>query len=337
MAVTFKQTAINLRDVISGLFKPEYDEKVYTKWVTNLLADDGLFTQADGALAAPYDVWTASGATLSIDTNRLEISATSGGEGAYQQLVLPKGTYVLVGTITLGTAGGAKLSVGTTVMGTQVADTNNTANTYTLIFEIETTGVYYINFIASGSGTAFLDNISVRESIPELVQNGTFDSDTAWTKGTGWAIGSGIASKTAGATSDLSQTLNNISYDKTYAITLNVSGVTAGNLTPQFGGTALTTITANGNYTFVGKFTTSTILYLSANAAFDGDVDNVSVRELSYELPENTETTHVFASGSRLTPEDGYNVFSDGHVKTVNFTDNANYIADIAIDYRVKL
>lgn len=35
--------------------------------------------------------------------------------------------------------------------------------------------------------------ISVLERGPELVVNGTFASDTAWTKGTGWSISGGMA------------------------------------------------------------------------------------------------------------------------------------------------
>jgi hypothetical protein len=34
-----------------------------------------------------------------------------------------------------------------------------------------------------------------------LVTNGTFDTDTNWTKGTGWTIAAGVASKSTGTAS----------------------------------------------------------------------------------------------------------------------------------------
>ena len=42
---------------------------------------------------------------------------------------------------------------------------------------------------------AEFDNISVKKVVyPNLVTNGTFDTDSDWNKGTGWSIGSGVAS-----------------------------------------------------------------------------------------------------------------------------------------------
>ncbi|KKM17098.1 hypothetical protein LCGC14_1679210, partial [marine sediment metagenome] len=47
----------------------------------------------------------------------------------------------------------------------------------------------------------------IAPSAGNLIANGTFATDTIWTKGTGWTIGSGVAScdGTQGGTTDLSQ------------------------------------------------------------------------------------------------------------------------------------
>jgi len=45
----------------------------------------------------------------------------------------------------------------------------------------------------------------VRVDFTNLVTNGGFDTDTDWTKGTGWTIGSGVATHAAGSQSGLYQ------------------------------------------------------------------------------------------------------------------------------------
>ncbi len=55
----------------------------------------------------------------------------------------------------------------------------------------------------------------------ESVTNGGFDTDTAWTKGTGWAIGSGVATHTGGTAGYISQL--GVTIGKTYKITLTIT------------------------------------------------------------------------------------------------------------------
>jgi len=112
---------------------------------------------------------------------------------------------------------------------------------------------------------------------PELALNGNFNSDTEWTKGIGWSIGSGVASALL-ASADLSQAI--LTVGSWYQITYTVSGYVTGTLTPKAGsGASGTTVSANGTYTAVLRAATTTSLIFTG-AAFTGNIDNVSVRAI---------------------------------------------------------
>ena len=110
---------------------------------------------------------------------------------------------------------------------------------------------------------------------PELVTNGGFDSDSDWTKSTGWTISNGVASHT-GSASGLTQ--SGLTVGKTYAIefdilnyrsnTLNVYAGTEfqGGFSGNGRKLAIVTATDNGNLQFYG--------------GLEASIDNVSVREM---------------------------------------------------------
>lgn len=122
----------------------------------------------------------------------------------------------------------------------------------------------------------------------ELVTNGGFDTDTAWTKGDGWAIGSGIATKTAGTQSELSQLIfvDNVagrSAGKMFEISLTAQ-VTEGGFSVSVGGYDFsptnTTSGAKRFFLLAGDPRSNGTLYIRGNATFAGTIDNISVREL---------------------------------------------------------
>jgi len=114
-------------------------------------------------------------------------------------------------------------------------------------------------------------------SIAETVTNGAFASDTAWTKGTGWAIAAGVATKTAGTASVLSQTTA-CTPGELYQITFTVSAYSAGAVTAYLGGTAGSSVSADATYIQRIKMgTTDSLLSFSANAACALSIDDVSV------------------------------------------------------------
>ena len=128
--------------------------------------------------------------------------------------------------------------------------------------------------VVSGVGSEF-----------ESIVNGDFATDTDWTKGTGWTISGGTANKAAGVGSDLEQ---DISSDdgKLYVLTYDISGRTAGTITPDIGGTNGVARSENGSFEeqIIGA-AVDTFFRLETDSSFDGSIDNVSVRG-SLPLPD---------------------------------------------------
>ncbi len=142
----------------------------------------------------------------------------------------------------------------------------------------------------------------MKDTAVEKILTGDFAADSNWTKGTGWTIGSGVATATAGSASDLSQTtaplINAVVYVVTYTLTR-----TAGSITPKCGTQVGTSRSASGTYTEVITANGTAFLF-SKDASFAGTLDNVSVKpiyvpggEWTFELPPDydggTFTAHV--------------------------------------------
>lgn len=69
-----------------------------------------------------------------------------------------------------------------------------------------------------------------------LVANGTFSSDTLWTKTT-WTIAAGVATIAAAATDTMTQIVA-ITPGVNYSVTFTVTSFTGGTVTPILGGTS---------------------------------------------------------------------------------------------------
>lgn len=139
---------------------------------------------------------------------------------------------------------------------------NGTQTTFTLSQPLGTDENAVLFFVDNGLGS--------------YVANGDFATDTVWTKGAGWTIGSGVATATGAISTALSQTAPSLlvagqSYNITYTITRSV-----GTITPNIGGVAGVARSASGTYT-------ETIVAGAAQdisfttAGFTGTVDNVFV------------------------------------------------------------
>lgn len=116
---------------------------------------------------------------------------------------------------------------------------------------------------------------------PDLIVNGDFATDSDWTKGTGWTISSGTANKAAGVASDLSQDISSVE-DTTFPVTIDISGRTAGALTPDIGGANGTARSTNATFTeLITAAAVDTLLKFEADSSFDGSIDNVVVRKFS--------------------------------------------------------
>jgi hypothetical protein len=123
---------------------------------------------------------------------------------------------------------------------------------------------------------------------PELIVNGTFDTDTDWTKGTGWTISGGTANRTETGTQTLVQTisttiLTSTEYILTYdlisstgqiLIRIGNGGLSAYNFGSAQSGDGTKTITATTSATAGDNK-----IYVFSNVGnFVGSIDNLSLK-----------------------------------------------------------
>jgi len=178
----------------------------------------------------------------------------------------------------------------------------------------------------------------------ELVTNGTFDSDSGWTKGTGWSISGGVA--TSSGTTGVSIRQDGVfTLNKVYEITGDAT-VTAGELRvwDSTGGQP-TLATATGSFRLIFVPTVNTTLYLLGQSNFTGTVDNVSVKEVTFDESDGTLTLfehpnnvpRVEYDGSRnrlglLVEAQRTNLFTDSLMATSAWADSrGNLLANRAI------
>jgi hypothetical protein len=120
----------------------------------------------------------------------------------------------------------------------------------------------------------------------ELVTNGTFDTDSDWTLGTGWTISGGVATHSGGVTSGLTQSIGPLAAGKVYKVSFTISGWDGrGIIVPAFsggGGSDSITVSSNGSYTrYIVTTQTRTTLQVFTAAGWDGSIDNISVKEIN--------------------------------------------------------
>ena len=185
----------------------------------------------------------------------------------------------------VGTLGGASLAdyIINSKTPDLVADFNGSLNTGTEFYDAGGTVDTFAELIThSRAGNATMtDGYG-----PELVTNGGFDSDSDWTKGTGWSISGGVA-VAEGSTSDgryLEQDINLVS-GKTYSYEINVSGNLTGSnyLSFRFGGSSDDFTITSGSGLITGNVTASgsgNLRIRSEASLTDITIDNVSVREM---------------------------------------------------------
>jgi len=114
-------------------------------------------------------------------------------------------------------------------------------------------------------------------------------SPDGWSLGTGWAISGGKANKSAGTGSDLTYDVVTSVLDLDsvrYRVTYTVSNWTAGEITTKIGSSAATTRTVVSNQTFTEDIVSPSSgqphdLIFTADASFDGSLDDVSVEAIS--------------------------------------------------------
>lgn len=258
------------------------------------LANGFVYTYAAGT-TTPQATYTDSTGTVAAP-NPIQLNAagrpTSGsgaiwGEGAYKFII--KDAY-----------------------GVQVGDTLDNVISFNSL--AAATNAYAETFSGNGTQTVFTTSsnlgtdpkallVSVSNGLQEIAQNGSFATDTLWTKGAGWTIAAGVATATGAISTAISQVpVLTVVAGQAYAITYTMTR-SAGGLIPSIGGQNGTERTASGTYREIIIAAATTPLAWTGNA-FTGTLDNVSVTEAVSEnmalLPSNAYTingtTLTFAS-----------------------------------------
>ena len=152
---------------------------------------------------------------------------------------------------------------------------------------------------------------------PNEVTNGGFDSDTAWTKGTGWTISGGVATKAPGTGASLSQSIGAVEgrfYRVDITVTRNAGFgfVRVGSLSDN-----RAPISTAGTYTYsfiIPRGSDSALVYVFGDASFDATIDNISVRL----LPGN----HAVQSTALQRPTWQVDEFGRGYLQTDGVDDS---------------
>jgi hypothetical protein len=134
------------------------------------------------------------------------------------------------------------------------------------------------------------DNITVQET---LVENGTFDTDTAWNKNDGWSIAGGVANRSGGTTTGSLVQTDPIPFvaGTAYHVSVDVANrANGGSCTIRItGGVTKDSPTIDGDGTFTWSFVAdpsdATLSIRFAGSGGSGDFDNVIVTEA---LPDHS-------------------------------------------------
>lgn len=233
----------------------------------------------------------------------------------------PKATYTTAAgdvananPVILDSAGRAKVflvgSYKFTLTDSNDAVIETTDNVSSFATTADEADAFFQSFSGNGTQTAFTLSESlgtdektimvfINNDLRQYVTNGTFDTDTNWTKGSGWTIGSGIATAVS-ASADLTQTApftleQGSSYTITYTITRS-----AGNVHAEIGGTVGVSRNSDGTYTeTIVAGSTQDITFTGSN--FSGTVDNVTIKVTNGKGFEIQNTTQYTLSDTTLT------------------------------------
>ena len=154
-----------------------------------------------------------------------------------------------------------------------------------------------------------------------LVTNGSFATDSDWTKGTGWTIASGVGTATA-ATADLEQSISVTSASQ-YVIHFTIVTFASGtSITPKIGGTSGTARTAVGSYTEIitAGAGGSPELEFTPAGTVTATIDSVEVHAIGEIAFDDSWLAGDLAVNSGLTKESRFNT-----VHSFYFSEDDNY------------
>ena len=152
---------------------------------------------------------------------------------------------------------------------------------------VENVQILSSNLVQNGDfseeGVQEISNGSFSQEGSELITNGDFDTDSDWSKGTGWSISGGTANSND-TNSFIFQNLSGTTTNDVFKVTYTISNYVSGNVAVGFGSGLNqplgTQRNANGTYTEYLTKTSTSIAFGLKGFSFIGSIDNVSVREV---------------------------------------------------------
>lgn len=242
------------------------------------------------------------------DAGKCQIVSDNSAAVQIGQTVLTVGKYYIL-SIDVKANTGSGITIGFNGGNEIVAGLTTVADNQEYIFRATNT---QLSIKRGGVTDTTFDNVSVKEIEvlgSDLVTNGTFASDSNWTKGTGWSIAAGVASCDGSQTAEsglYQAPISNMNDGASHLYKITVSNYSAGNLRFKIYNAPSvysSNISANGTYTVLAPATNYNWIYLAADANFVGDIDNVSVHKLLVTKEIAASTNY---SGSHyVIPESG--------------------------------
>ena len=164
---------------------------------------------------------------------------------------------------------------------------------------------------------------------PELVVNGGFDSDTDWSKGTGWTISGGKANCSSAVTTEIYQGIGYVG--KKYTVTYTVSNYVSGNITVAFGYSDSLLTNGNGTYSITGIVTSVNRIGFFNSNGFTGSIDNISVVEVLNSL--DGSPTDATQTTSTSQPHLGNIIAPNERPSLKNQNGQSNYLTHPPISF----
>lgn len=158
------------------------------------------------------------------------------------------------------------------------------------------------DFYAQGYSANDATDRVTNGTFAEYVTNGTFTTDTGWTKGTGWTIAAGVATATGAISTSLSQTAAiALIPGYSYTVTFTTASVSAGTIAVSLGGGTAGTARST-SATFIQTIVAGSDGTISfTTAGFTGNVDNVTVSGWILGTGWTTDGTTAIATGAIST------------------------------------
>jgi hypothetical protein len=172
---------------------------------------------------------------------------------------------------------------------------------------------------ADTSGLTIPAYSTTRTTGSELVTNGTFDTDSDWTKGGSWLISGGQATQPSGASANYITQADMLTVGKVYQYSVEVVSGNASNFPQLYTEAGLVASFSGGPGTYTGTFTAAgnDLRIRAVSPSLDVTIDNISVKEAARIAPWPTPRVigeELVVNGGFDSDASGWTADADGTI-----------------------